>query len=240
MTRFRWIQFLPLWIAAVSIAFCQEPSRISKAAPEMKITRDTDVDIVFHCLAHFQLPGNPANLYSSRYVQQIQKAKHDLETGKTLLDQDAQRLGEIYRKYPALQFLNLALFMADDFASFKQAMSYVDLKPEDLEDPQETLAQRRERDKSRPILFGNARRLIPVFQKHFPEAEEREFLKLFSAGLEDEYNRFYRSYRESRQELDDAAMEVFSNYWKNEGLQLLSPWVHQAKMDRVTIYLCQL
>lgn len=238
MTRFRFIQFFPLWLAAASMAFGEEPARISQTPPEIKITRDTDVDIVFHCLAYFQLPGNPANLYSSRYLQQIQKAKQDLETGKTRLDLESQRLGEIYRKCPALQFLNLALFMADDFASFKQAMSFVDLKPEELEDPQETLAQRRERDKSRPLLFGNARRLIPVFQKHFPEVEEREFLKLFSACMEDEYNRFYRSYRESRQELDDAAFEVFSNYWKDQGLQLLSPWISRAKMDRATIYLC--
>lgn len=238
MTHFRFIQFFFLWAATVSMAFGEEPVHISQTPPEIKIIRDTDVDIIFHCLAYFQLPGNPANLYSSRYIQQIQKAKQDLETGKTLLDKEAQHLGEIYRKYPALQFLNLAFFMADDFASFKQAMSFVDLKAEELEDPLETLAQRGERDKSRPLLFGNARRLIPVFQKHFPEAEEKEFLKLFSAGMEDEYNRFYRNYRESRQELDDAAFEVFSKYWKDQGLQLLSPWISQAKMDRVTIYLC--
>jgi hypothetical protein len=56
--------------------------------------------------------------------------------------------------------------------------------------------------------------------------------------VEDEYNRFYRSYRESRQELDDAAFEVFSNYWHEQGLQMLSPWIEQSKMDAVTIYLC--
>jgi hypothetical protein len=157
---------------------------------EIQILKNTDVDVIYHCLAHFSLPGDAANLYSSIYLKQIQKAKRDLEVDPTRLDLAAKELGEMYRKSPGLHFLNLAFFMADDYVSFKQALLSIDFKDEEPENPNETLAERRERDKKIPLVFGNARRLIPLFQKRFPAVEEREFLKRFAECMEDEYSRF--------------------------------------------------
>jgi hypothetical protein len=215
----------------------QEPVAAPISAAQVKIVNSLDVDIVYHCLAHLPLPGNPANLHSSSYQKQIQKAKQDLESGQTLLDQQAASLAASYQKFPHLEFLNLAPFMADDYASFKQAMQYIDLSEADLEEPDETLAQRRERDKNRPLLFGNARRLIPLLQKRFPDPAERQFLKEFSACMEDEFNRFYRSYRESRQELDEAGLRLFQAFWETRGKKILEPWVERAQVTTLTLFL---
>lgn len=223
---------------AGGIALGQETAPVSSPANTIKISCNWEVDVVYHTLAHFPLPGNPANLHSTRYVQSIQKAKRDLEVGPTRLDQEIGRLVPVYQKLPSLQFLNLAFFMADDFASFKQALFNIDTKPEELEEPAETLAQRRERDKNRPLLFGNARRLIPAFQKRFNSQEERDFIKSFAACLEEEYNRFYRPYRESRQEIDEASLSTFERYWNEEGRSFCAPWVARGKSKEVLVYLC--
>jgi hypothetical protein len=215
----------------------QTPVPAPLSTAQVKIVNSLDVDIVYHCLSYFPLPGNPANLYSSSYQKQIQKAKMDLESGKTLLDQMASPLAETYRKFPRLEFLNLAPFMSDDYASFNQAMQYIDLTEADMEEPEESLSQRRERDKNRPLLFGNAKRLIPMLQKRFPDPAEHRFLKEFSGCMEDEYNRFYRSYRESRQELDEAGLQHFQAYWEASGRKIMEPWVSRSNVTSFTVFL---
>jgi hypothetical protein len=84
------------------------------------------LDIVYHTLAHFAVPGDPSNLHSKAYIEQIRQAKKDLEVGQTKLDQFQAALEASYRKLPGLRFLNLAPFMADDYASFKQALAMID------------------------------------------------------------------------------------------------------------------
>jgi hypothetical protein len=208
------------------------------AVPEISILKSTDVDIVYHCLAYFQLPGDSANLYSSTYMKQVQKAKQDLEIEPTALDLSSKELTETYRRFPGLRFLNLALFMADDYATFKQALLEIDFKEEAPLSARETLEERLERDKKMPLLFGNARRLIPLLQKRFPSAEERAFLKRFAECMDEEYNHFYRPYRESRSELDEEDYERFLQFWKADGAKMLAPWANQSRTSSFTIYLC--
>ena len=208
---------------------------------EIKVQMSVDVDIVYHVLAHFVVPGDPSNLYSEQYVAEIQQAKKDLEIGLTKLDQCRKSMEAVYQQHSRLRFLNLALFMADDFSSFKQALLKVDIQlpPEEGVGNKETLEERRMRDSQLGLMFGNTRRLVPLFQKRFPDPAERQFVKLFAECLEDEYGNFYKVYREARTELEDSKFEKFMLVWKSRGLDMVRPWAARSGVNVFNIYLSE-
>lgn len=206
---------------------------------EIRVQVSVDVDIVYHALAHFSLPGDPSNLYSEGYAAQILQAKKDLETGLTKLDQRCKEMEPAYQQHPRLRFLNLALFMADDYSSFKQSLLKVDdpFSPEPEPGNKETLEERRLRDSRTGLIFGNTRRLIPLYQKRFPDPTERQFVKLFAECMDDEYSKFYKVYREARIELDQSSFERFMKYWDSDGLNQLKPWAARSEVNVFNIYL---
>jgi len=208
---------------------------------EIKVQMSVDVDIVYHVLAHFVVPGDPSNLYSEQYVAEIQQAKKDLEIGLTKLDQYRKSMEAVYQQHSRLRFLNLALFMADDFSSFKQALLKVDIQlpPEEGVGNKETLEERRMRDSQLGLMFGNTRRLVPLFQKRFPDPAERQFVKLFAECLGDEYGNFYKVYREARTELEDSKFEKFMLVWKSRGLDMVRPWAARSGVNVFNIYLSE-
>jgi hypothetical protein len=206
---------------------------------QIQISLNPDLDIVYHTLAHFAVPEDPSNLYSKEYMDQIHQAKKDLEVGQTKLDQVRAALEVSYRKLPGLRFLNLAPFMADDYASFKQALAMIDFNfRNEAEDSRETYEQRKAREALAPLLFGNTRRLIPLFKNRFPDPAEHEFLKLFAESMDDERDHFYKPYREARTEVDQASLERFEQLWKSEGSKILEPWASRSGVNVFNIYLC--
>ncbi len=86
----------------------------------IKILTNPDLDVIYHTLAHLNLPGDASNLFSMSYIRKVRQAKEDLEVGATRLDREAAALEQRYRQYPRLRFLKQAPFMADDLSSFKQ------------------------------------------------------------------------------------------------------------------------
>lgn len=206
---------------------------------QIQILLNPDLDIVYHTLAHFSLPGDPSNLHSKDYVQQIRQAKHDLEVGQTKLDEMVSQMEAAYRKLPGLRFLNLAPFMADDYASFKQALAMIDFNfRNEAEDSRETYEQRKARDALAPLLFGNTRRLIPLFKNRFPDPAEHVFVKQFAESMDDERDRFYKHYREARTEVDLMSQERFQQFWKAEGFGIVSPWALRTGVNVFNVYLC--
>jgi hypothetical protein len=129
--------------------------------------------------------------------------------------------------------------MADDYSSFKQSLLKVDdqFPPEQETGSKETLEERRLRDSRSGLIFGNTRRLIPLYQKRFPDPAERQFAKLFAECMDDEYSRFYRIYREARAELDQSYFERFMEYWKSEGLNQVKPWAARSGVNVFNVYL---
>ncbi len=208
---------------------------------EIQVRMSADVDIVYHVLAHFDVPGDPANLYSQEYMNQIRQAKVDLETEPTLLDQNRLQMETAYRQNPGLRFLNLALFVADDYSTFKQALIRINDQPPPGKpgEVRETLEERKVRESRSGLVFGNARRLVPLFQRRFPEPAERQFIQLFAQCMDTEYTQFYRVYRETRMELDQQGFETFMKYWKSDGFDILKPWAAQSGVNLFTIYLSQ-
>ncbi|MFN8008137.1 MAG: hypothetical protein U0V70_14160 [Terriglobia bacterium] len=206
---------------------------------DIHILMNPDVDIVYHTLAYFSLPGDPSNLYSPEYMQQIKKAKQNLETGESKLDQQAAELAASYRQMPRLRFLNLAPFMADDYASFKQALTSIDynFQTQENDDPRLSPEERKAKNGNTPVLFGNSRRLIPLLKNRFPDPEEHHFLKQFADCMDDERTQFYKNYREVRSELDQQEYEKFLKFWNAEGLKILSPWARRSNVNVFNIYL---
>jgi len=230
--------FLLSLLATSLVLFSQAVSQTFNPS-EIQILMSPDIDIVYHTLAHFSVPGDPSNLFSSDYVNQIRQGKQDLEVGQTKLDLMCSQLEQSYRQLPRLRFLNLAPFMADDYASFKEALLMIDyqVEKETPEDTRESLEERKAQDKARPLLFGNAKRLIPLFQKRFPNPQEREFVKQFAECMEDEQSKFYKTYRDARTEIDQQNFEKFVQFWKSEGARILSPWAAKSRVNVFNIYL---
>lgn len=222
------------------LAFPSEDQATHSFNPkEIQILLNPDLDIVYHTLAHFSLPGDPSNLYSKDYLLHIRQAKQDLEVGQTKLDQALGELELAYRKLPGLRFLNLAPFMADDYASFKQALALIDFNfRNETIDSRETYEQRKARDALAPLLFGNTRRLIPLFRNRFPDPAEHEFVKQFAECMDDERDRFYKHYREARTEVDQLSYDRFQQFWKTEGAGILWPWAVRSGVNVFNIYLC--
>jgi hypothetical protein len=218
------------------------PSQVSNHSfdpKQIEILLNPDLDVVYHTLAHFALPNDPSNLYSKEYIEHIRQAKRDLEVGQTKLDQMAPQLETSYRKLPRLRFLNLAPFMADDYASFKQALAMIDFNfRNESQDSRETYEQRKARDAVAPLLFGNTRRLIPLFKNRFPDPAEHEFVKQFAEAMDDERDRFYKPYRETRTEVDTTSLGMFQEFWSAEGSKILWPWAVKSRVNVFNIYLC--
>lgn len=206
---------------------------------EIQIVMNPDIDIVYHTLAHFNVPGDPSNLYSTDYVNLIRQAKQDLEVPPTRLDSMRSELEKNYRQMPRLRFLNLAPFMADDYSSFKQALLMIDydVEKEKPEDSRETLELRRAQGKAVPLLFGNAKRLIPLFKKRFPEPAERQFVRQFAECMDDEQTQFYKQYREARLETDQQNFERFMKFWKMEGYEIIWPWAARSGVNTFNVFL---
>ena len=200
---------------------------------QIKILSDPNLDVIYHTLAHFNLPGDPFNLFSEDYVRRMDQAKRDLEVGETRLDREAAALERRYRRRPRLRFLIRAPFLADDLSSFKQALALIDYDFRTRTVPVGPEGRRRKE----PLMFGNSRRLIPVFRNHFQAPQEREFAKQFAGCLEEELSRFYMLYREARTEWDQQGVEWFTSFWKSRGMNILEPWASRSGVTQFKVFL---
>jgi len=203
-----------------------DPNRI-------QILMNPDLDVIYHTLAHLDLPDDVLNLFSESYIKEIRQAKEDLEVGATRLDHELAVLQQRYRKYPRLRFLNRAPFMADDLSSFKQALALIDYSNRTQTIGSPNKGQRGEK----PLMFYNSQRLITLFRKKFPATEERAFAQQFASCLEEENSRFYKIYREARDEWDQQGMELFKGFWKRQGLRILWPWAANCGAKQFKIFL---
>jgi len=199
----------------------------------IRILSDPNLDVIYHTLAHFNLPGDRFNLFSEDYVRRMEKAKRDLEVGETRLDREAAALERHYRQRPRLRFLIRAPFLADDLSSFRQALALIDYDFRTRTVP----AGPKGRLRKEPLMFGNSRRLIPVFSNHFQARQEREFAKQFAGCLEEEHSRFYMLYREARTEWDQQGVEWFTSFWKSQGMSILEAWASRSEVTRFTVFL---
>ncbi len=203
-----------------------DPSRI-------RILTNPNLDVIYHTLAHFNLSGDRFNLFSEDYVRRMEQAKRDLEVGETRLDREAAALEQHYRRRPRLRFLIRAPFLADDLSSFRQALALIDYDFRTRTVPVGPKGRRRKE----PLMFGNSRRLIPVFRNHFQAPQEREFAKRFAGCLEEEHSRFYMLYREARTEWDQQGVEWFTGFWKSQGMSILEPWASRSEVSRFKVFL---
>jgi hypothetical protein len=237
------------WVAALTCAFMfvsqcwayrsAEDSSPSFDPNEIQILLNPDIDIVYHTLAHFSDPNDASNLYSAEYLELIRQAKRDLEVRPTRLDSMRVELERNYHQMPRLRFLNLAPFMADDYASFKQALLMIDydVEKEQPEDSRESLEERKAEGKTIPLMFGNTKRLIPLFKKRFPDPAERQFVRQFAECMDEEQNQFYKQYREARSEIDQQSLERFTQFWHTTGQGILWPWAARSRVNVFNIFL---
>ena len=189
--------------------------------------------MIYHTLAHFNLPGDRFNLFSEDYIRRMGQAKRDLEVGATRLDREAAALERRYRQLPRLRFLIRAPFLADDLSSFKQALAMIDYDFRTRTVPAGAKGKRRKE----PLMFGNSRRLIPVFRNHFQAPQERAFARQFAGCLEEEHSRFYMFYREARNEWDLQGVEWFTSFWKSRGMSMLEPWASKSGVKQFKVFL---
>lgn len=220
-----------LVLAAVLLAGHRPLFAVSSS--QIRILTNPNLDVIYHTLAHFNLPGDRFNLFSEDYIRRMDQAKRDLEVGETRLDREAAALEQRYRQRPRLRFLIRAPFLADDLSSFKQALALIDYDFRTRTVPAGPKGRRRKE----PLMFGNSRRLIPVFRNHFQAPQERAFAKQFAGCLEEEHFRFYMLYREARTEWDQQGVEWFTSFWKSRGMRILEPWASKSGVTQFKVFL---
>ena len=225
------VLFASLALASVLLWGCRPLFAFDSG--RIRILSDPNLDVIYHTLAHFNLPGDRFNLFSEDYVRRMEQAKRDLEVGETRLDREAAALEQHYRQRPRLRFLIRAPFLADDLSSFRQALALIDYDFRTRTIPVGPKGRRRKE----PLMFGNSRRLIPVFRNHFQARQEREFAKRFAGCLEEEHSRFYMLYREARTEWDQQGMEWFTSFWKSRGMSILEAWASRSDVTRFKVFL---
>ena len=221
------------FLALASVLLWGHRPLLAFNASQIRILSDPNLDVIYHTLAHFNLPGDRFNLFSKDYVRRMDQAKRDLEVGETRLDREAAALEQRYRRRPRLRFLIRAPFLADDLSSFRQALALIDYDFRTRTVPVGPKGRRRKE----PLMFGNSRRLIPVFRNHFQAPQEREFARQFAGCLEEEHSRFYMLYREARTEWDQQGLEWFNGFWKSQGMSILEPWASRSGVTRFKVFL---
>ena len=225
------ILFGSLALAAVLVWGCRPLFAFDSS--RIRILSDPNLDVIYHTLAHFDLGGDRFNLFSEDYVRRMEQAKRDLDVGETRLDREADALEQHYRQRPRLRFLIRAPFLADDLSSFRQALALIDYDFRTRTIP----VGPKGRLRKEPLMFGNSRRLIPVFRNHFQARQEREFAKRFAGCLEEELSRFYMLYREARTEWDQQGVKWFTRFWTSQGMSILEPWVTRSEVTRFKVFL---
>ncbi len=87
---------------------------------KVEIKTSFPLDMVYHLLAHLDLAGNPANLYSPSYVQAIEEAeaKKAPDLGRAL-----QSLGKVYRdNFQSLAAINFIPYYTGDIPSLVKTL----------------------------------------------------------------------------------------------------------------------
>ena len=198
-------------ITPVAVVVAQAP----KPAPTWRVTTHEHVDLWLHGFAMLTSDTGHVPFFARGYKQEI-KALKQQKNVFSQLDADQASLSARFATNPGL---TNAQFVAMYFPSFQEIVNATDHmvrsggNPRSASDPQ--MAQE-----------------IALLAANFPTPADRDWLRKFVAGLEDEDKRFYHAYWTNEQQVPSAGFAQVNQQWTSQWFTKLSRFLNNTQQPR--------
>jgi hypothetical protein len=202
---------LVILLLALPMGFGQETS----ANENFVFKTEVHVDLLFHVLAHLDLGDDDANLYSEDYIKNISTEKQKLGL-RTDLKEKMDSIKDTFLADSGLRMIDFFPFYVVDYEEFMKGLNWL------ATDSKETTQNQ----------------VLNRFKtRYFTTQKQRDFIKVFAAILDHEYQTFYRDYWEKEQERLAAVKGQFEAFLTRNGEKVFSPVMKKENKNAV-VYFC--
>jgi hypothetical protein len=178
------------------------------------------VDLWLHGFALLTSDTGHVPFFARGYKQQITAAKRQKNIF-TQLDANQQDLSARFATNPSL---TNAQFVAMYFSSFPEIVNATDLFVRSQGNP---------RAATDPAI----QQQISFLAANFPQAADRNWLRLFVAGLQDENTKFYHDHWLSEQQSRGAAYAAFNEAWASKFYPKLTRFLNNTQQSQGQVVL---
>jgi hypothetical protein len=188
--------------------------------PAWRVSNMEHVDLWLHGFAMLTSDTGLVPFFQRGYKAQMAAAKRQKNVFSQL-DANQQQLQERFTANPGL---TNAQFLAMYFGSFQEIVNAADLFARSEGNP---------RAASDPAL----QQQIALLASAFPTGADRNWLRLFVQGLQDESSRFYHAYWVAEQGTRGAAFAAFNEAWLSKYYPKLTRFLNNTQQARGQIAL---
>ncbi len=182
------------------------------------------VDLWYHGLAVIGFGEVPqVSMYDSAYVERVKAAKQELGIYPTPLDESAERLRRDLDRAPASELLHFVPLYFPEASRERMLRALL------------AVAERRTRDST--IAGGDTRAGMRLLEARFREGGQRDRLRQLVHLLEQEWDLFYRDFRQQTAAGDETYVAEMSRRWTEEVEPAISEFLAAEDLDSGRIYI---
>jgi hypothetical protein len=189
-------------------------------APAWRVTTKEHVDLWLHGFAMLTSDTGRVPFFERGYKQTLVAAKRQ----KNVFSQLDANQKDLSARFAANPSLTNAQFLAMYFSSFPEMVNATDLFIRSEGNP---------RASSTPQI----QQQIALLAANFPESADRNWLKTFVQGLQDESSRFFHAYWLAEQQSRGAAYSAFVEAWSSKYYPKLSRFLNNTQQARGEVVL---
>ena len=197
-----------------------QPATEEPASGQWTIRTRDHVDLWLHGFAILQTDSTRVPFFRRGYRDSV-LAQRGRANVTTLIDANRDRLAARFIAFPNLVS---AQFIPLYFATWEETRQSAEL------------FLRAEGDE-RAAGDQRSQQIIRLFAGYFPTYPDREWLRLFVQGLEEERVEFFQQYWEEQQRRRSAARTTVDSLWRNGYRQRFARFLNNSGADRGTIVL---
>jgi hypothetical protein len=184
----------------------------TSGAPRWRVTTLEHVDLWLHGFALLTSDTGHVPFFERGYKQQVTALKRQRNVFSQL-DANQQDLSARFASNPALAN---AQFLAMYFSSFQEIVNATDLFFRAQGDP-------------RASNDPQVQQQIAMFAANFPQPADRNWLRMFVQGLQDENTRFYQAYWTAEQQTRNSALLAFREQWASRYYPKLARFLNNTQ-----------
>ncbi len=188
------------------------PISTSTALVTWPVKSALHVDAWLHGFALIQDDTARVPYFARGYKARVTEAKRRANV-VTSLDANMDRLRSYFRDHPAL---TNAQFMTLYFGSWETLMAGIKTFLDAGGDPRRV---RDERDKA----------IVATFAQTFPTGADRDWLRLYTNGIQDELDKFYRSWWTEQQRAQAPVAAALDSVWGRDYLPRLQRFLNNTR-----------
>lgn len=178
------------------------------------------VDFALHLYSHLFIGANPASLYNPQYIAAMNELKREKATGSLQLERELADFAAALRRSPALHNLPVLASYTASTRSYLAVLKFIATsEPEVLShlSPEEAYIARH-------------------FSEQFSPADKQAIGEFYQVATQ-EYDAFYASYWQAREEFFAEQLEMFLELnWKAGGYEQVHPFFVQHGVTELRVY----